>query len=80
MYAAIVNIEFFFAEKKITGNQKKLMKIGTRLMVTIKKNKINYEKAKIETHLVQINKSLSQIDTNVDEMVQTGKGKDGKFF
>jgi hypothetical protein len=56
------------------------MKIGTRLMVTIKKNKINYEKEKIETHLVQINKSLTQIDINVDEMVQTGKGKDGKFF
>ena len=79
MYAAIVNIEVF-AEKKITGNQKKLMKIGTRLMVTIKKNKINYEKEKIENHLVQINKSLTQIDINVDEMVHTGKGKDGKFF
>ncbi len=41
------------------------MEIGTRLMVTLKENKINYEKEKIETHLDQINKSLTQMDINV---------------
>ena len=35
------------------------MEIGTRLMVALKENKINYEKEKIETHLDQINKSLT---------------------
>ena len=54
----IVKLEVF-AEKKLTGNQKKLMEIGTRLMVALKENKINYEKEKIETHLDQINKSLT---------------------
>ena len=77
--ATNVNIEVF-AKKKITGNRKKLMEIGTRLMVALKENKINYKKQKIETHLDQINKSLTQIDINVEEIVQPFERKRGKFF
>ena len=57
------------------------MEIETRLMVALNENKINYEKKKIETQLDQINKSLTQIDINVQVMVRAIEVlKEGESF